>query len=200
MSEETILRHPYTFIISGQTGCGKTVFIKHLLKYCNTFERVLYAYSMAQPIYDDIAKIGNVEFIEGFPDAINTQNKPTLLILDDLMMENDKMLSKYFTRMRHANLSTIFVTQNFFFDSKYMRTISRNAHYITLFNNPRDMGMISCLGRQMYPDKPKFLADAFRQATLKPYGYLFIDCKPDAVHRVKEGIFPDETLYIYIPA
>jgi hypothetical protein len=193
-----LLRHPYTLVISGPTGCGKTVFLKKLLKQYNNFERVIYAYSMYQAIYDDIKKIKNVEFYKGFP-SVETKGAKTLLVLDDLMMENDKKLALYFTKMRHANMSMIFVSQNFFFDSKYIRTVTRNAHYLVLFNNPRDVGAITTLGRQMFPDMPKFLPQAFRQATSRPYGYLFVDCKPDSAYRVLEGILSGEKLYIYMP-
>ena len=187
-------------IVSGQTGCGKTVFVKKFIEhYGSLFDKVLFAYMMYQPIYDEIAQLASVEFHHGFPNVTMSDEK-TLLVLDDMMMENDKLLAKYFTRMRHANLSTLFVTQNFFFDSKYMRTVSRNAHYLILFNNPRDAAMIHCLGRQMFIDKPKFLPDAFRQATEEPYSYLLIDCKPNSKHRVKQGIFPGEEFCIYKPA
>lgn len=187
-------------VVSGQTGCGKTHFIGKLLGDSRDFSRIVFAYTMFQPIYKTFMAKPGLELHQGFPVELELDGQPTLLILDDMMMENDKELAKFFTRMRHANLSTIFVTQNFYFDSKYMRTVTRNAHYLVLFSNPRDMSMINCLGRQMFPEKPKFLPDAFRQATKKPYGYLFVDCKPNAEHRVKEGIFPDEQLFIYKPA
>ena len=153
---------------------------------------------MFQPIYKEIMKSRKVEFIEGFPD-FEPSGEPTLLILDDLMLEGDKRLAIYFTRMRHANLSTIFVTQNFYHNSSHMRTVTRNAHYLVLFSNPRDVGMIGTIGHQMFPDKPKFIIDAFRKACTKPYGYLFLDCKPNAQYRVKEGIFPDENTFVYLP-
>ncbi|MEM7402336.1 MAG: ATP-binding protein [Pseudomonadota bacterium] len=117
-------------IVSGQTGCGKTYFIHKLLQHYNDFDRVILCCSMFQSIYKDVMQIQNVELHEGFPDEIDTKGQKTLLILDDLMFENDKRLATFFTRMRHANLSTIFVTQNFYFPSKYMRTVTRNAHYL----------------------------------------------------------------------
>ena len=52
--------------------------------------------------------------------------------------------------------------------------------------------MIKTLGRQVYPDKPNFLPDAFnnmQQATMKPYEYLFLDFKPggNQTYRVRES-------------
>ena len=60
---------------------------------------------------------------------------------------------------------------------------------------------MSTLGRQVYPETPKFLPDAFKQATEKPYGYLFLDLKPGADKRlrVREGVLPSEQTFVYMP-
>ena len=151
----------------------------------------------------------NVDLVEGFPGEVveriykSNANLNTLVILDDMMVEteNDKRLPTMFTKMRHKNVSTIFLVQNLYFKSKYMSTVTRNAHYLVIFENPRDASMISTLNRQAYPDHPGFLQDAFRQATEKPYGYLFLDFKPggDKRLRVREGVLPQEQTFVYLP-
>ena len=83
-----------------------------------------------------------------------------------------------------------------FFENRYMRTISRNAHYIVLFPNPRNAKMISTLGSQMFPGNSKFVASAFQQATAKSYGYLLIDLKLNVKHRLKTGVLCKEEPYI----
>ena len=95
----------------------------------------------------------------------------------------------------------MYLTQNLFYKSKQTRTMSLNAHYIVLFKNPRDAMQISTLGRQMYPGQNKFLVEAFKNATEKPFGYLLLDLKPDTdeKYRVRTNIFPDERQYVYIP-
>lgn len=203
------LQVPYTMIISGQTGSGKTVFVEKLLRNQATvhdqpFEKVILAYSIMQPIYLTMqGQVPNLELVEGFPDDIQESDGNTLLILDDLMLdlENDKRLAVMFTKMRHMRISTIFILQNLYHRSKYMTTVTRNAHYMTIFPNPRDSGMIMTLGRQIFPLNSKFLPDAFNQATAKAYGYLFIDLKPQTHEkfRVREGIFPEEQDYVYLP-
>jgi hypothetical protein len=207
---------PYTMIISGQTGSGKTYFISQMLKHLdeihnNKVERVILAFSMIQPLYIDLKReLGDLlEMVEGFPSDQVTEltegsnNENTIIILDDLMieLENDQRLAMLFTKMRHKNVSTIFLVQNLYFNAKYMRTITRNAHYLTIFENPRDASMVTTLGRQIFPTHPKFLPDAFRQATLKPYGYLFLDLKPgaDKKLRVREGLLPHEQAFVYLP-
>ncbi len=54
----------------------------------------------------------------------------------------------------------------------------------------------------MYPAKSKFLVEAFKDATLKAFGYLLIDLKPDTDERlrVRTNIFPDdEKHFVYVP-
>ena len=76
-----------------------------------------------------------------------------------------------------------------------------NAHYLILFKNPRDMSQLTFLARQMFPKKPKYMVDAFADATAKPFTYLVVDLKAETEdkHRLRSGIFPDETNYVYIP-
>jgi hypothetical protein len=80
--------------------------------------------------------------------------------------------------------------------------MSLNAHCIVLFKNARDATQVAVLARQMYPGRSQFLVEAFKDATEKPYGYLFIDLKPDTEEkiRVRTNIFPDdEKHYVYVP-
>jgi hypothetical protein len=207
---------PHTMIVPGQTASGKTVFVSKLIEYADAlhdkaFAKIVIAFSILQKIYLDLkGKLGErIELVEGFPDSQLNEiiegehDTHTLFILDDMMLEleNDKRLPTLFTKMRHRNVSTTFLVHNLYFNSKYMRTVTRNCHYLVIFENPRDASMISTLGRQVYPMQPKFLPDAFRQATLKPYGYLFLDMKPgtDKKLRVREGILPNEQTFVYLP-
>jgi len=209
------LQTPYTMIVSGQTGSGKTHFVSQLINHQEKihdkpFDKIIIAFTMMQPIYLELKlKNRNISLIDGFPgeavERIQNENSEsnTLVVLDDMMIEteNDKRLPGLFTKMRHKNVSTIFLVQNFYFKSKYMTTVTRNAHYLVIFENPRDASMITTLNRQVYPDNPGFLKDAFRQATEKPYGYLFLDFKPggDKKLRVREGILPHEQTFVYLP-
>lgn len=79
------------------------------------------------------------------------------------------------------------------------RDISLNAHYIIFFKNPRDRAEIKYLARQMYPDKTRFIEEAYVNATETPHGYLLLDLKqstPDLV-RVRTSVFP--AIYVYDP-
>lgn len=202
--------NPFTMIITGQTGSGKTQFVLRMLEqnevmFVHPFSRIVFCYSILQ---GDIVALANkkheIELFEGFPENLNFDGRQTLLILDDMMLElrNDVRLAALFTKMRHKNVSTIFITQNLYFNSKYATTITRNAQYLVLFQNPRDNSMIDTLGRQVYPQKRKFLSSAFAMATDIPYGYLFLDFKPDTPKnlRVRQGVFPGEQSWVYVPS
>ena len=75
-----------------------------------------------------------------------------------------------------------------------------NTQYLVLFKNPRDALQVATLGRQMYPGNGKFLVEAFKMATEKPYGYLLIDLRADTLekYRLRSNIFSGERRYVYI--
>jgi hypothetical protein len=72
---------------------------------------------------------------------------------------------------------------------------------MVLFKNPRDAVQVATLARQMYPDRGKFLVEAFKDATEKAYGYLQRDLKPDTEekYRTRTKIFAGERHYVGIP-
>jgi len=53
----------------------------------------------------------------------------------------------------------------------------------------------------MFPSHPKFLVEAFEDATAQPYGYLLIDLRPETpdAFRVRTNIFHNENAQIYSP-
>ena len=197
---------PFTCVISGPTGSGKSVFIQRLLKHAKTVinpppEKILYCYGVYQEIF---SKIEGVEFNEGLPSLDEFDGgKHSLVIIDDLMHETNQVVSRLFTRVsHHTNTSVIFVTQNIFNATKETRNITLNAQYLVLYKNVRDQSQIAYLSRQMYPGKSKHMIEAYTDATREPYSYLFVDLKPntDEKHRLKACVFPDdENNYVYGP-
>jgi len=193
------LKHPFTAIVNGPTGSGKTEFCAQLVRTAGTMiqpspQRIIWCYGIYQHGYSKIAHC--VELKEGIPDAMELDpNIRTLLILDDLMNEVDERVSLLFTRdSHHRNTSVIFITQNIFQESRFGRTINLNAHYLVLFKNPRDKMQISYLARQIHPENTKFLMTAFDDATARPFGYLFLDLKPNAIEelRVRTNVLEGE--------
>ena len=71
-------------------------------------------------------------------------------MLDDLMAEGgeDKELLDLFTKhSHHQNITVIYLCQDMFPPGKYAKSISRNAHYIIAFKNPRDQFTASSLSQ-----------------------------------------------------
>lgn len=220
-------KHPWTSIVCGPTGCGKTIFVKTFLRNLTRmadvrFERVLFYYAEWQEAYRQLqydsrvkeeekrgeTKKNIIEFREGLPrpeDYSNDPLTPKLVIIDDLMRESsscDVIVDLFTKGSHHKNLSVVLISQNLFHQGRGQRDISLNANYIVVFKNPRDRAQIRHLSRQVSPDDPKFLEEAYYDATTRPHGYLLLDLKqstPDE-YRFRTCIFPDDTThYVYVP-
>jgi len=144
-----------------------------------------------------------VELCEGL-DFCTFPEENTVVIIDDLMSDanNSKKIQTFFTTdVHHKNLSLIFICQNLFSKGKFGRDIRLSTHYIIIFKSPTFLSQVMFLGRQLYPQNPKFLTSAYQQATRKPYSYLFVSTHPneDDDRRVCSGILPNEDLIVYIP-
>lgn len=132
-------KHPFAAIIAGPSGCGKTQFVLKFIKYldemCDTsFDQIIWFYAEWQNWY---LKYPFITFKEGLPILEFNDNKPKLIIIDDLMREANNKIVDLFTKMcHHKNLSVFYITQNLFHQGKGQRDISLNAHYIVYFKNP----------------------------------------------------------------
>ena len=112
----TNMQHPFTCIVSGPTGSGKSVFTLKLIEHAQQVitpppERIMYCYGEYQKVFDNYS---NVEFHDGLPDLITFDGKSrTLLVLDDLMTSTDDRVVDLFTKISHLrNLSVIYFAQN----------------------------------------------------------------------------------------
>jgi hypothetical protein len=202
--------HPFTALLAGPTGCGKTQFIVDLLKLRRTEihpppSRIIYCYSIWQDKFDELTSaIPNIEFIEGLYNVMDlNSNIVNLIILDDLMREaseSDNVLDMFTKGSHHKNASILLLTQNIFGKGKHSRTISLNSHYIILFKNPRDKSQISFLARQMYPKESKFLEEAYFDATRDAHGYILLDLKQSTPNelRIQANVFSKTKRYAYI--
>lgn len=192
------LKHPFTAVVSGPTGCGKTYFVRNLLKYwsvhingLNANElRVLWCHGQDQDLYtQEINENVAVEYNHGLADVDDIEAGDfNIVVIDDLMNEvsgNSKLANLFTKGSHHLNISIIFIVQNFFHKGKEMRTVSLNSHYIVLMKNVRDKSQILSLARQLYPTNSKFLVDAYNDAVKDKFGYLFIDLKPDTPEKIR---------------
>ena len=197
-------KYPFTAIVAGPTGGGKTAFTLKFITLASEMitpvpEKIIRCFGVYQ---DEFDKYPDNDFRQGLPDP-NTFDgtTKTLMVIDDLMSETDDSVTKIFTKIsHHRSVSVLYLSQNLFFSGKQNSTINLTTHYMVLFRNPRDASQISVSGKQMYPNKSKLLVEAFRDATSTPYGYLLIDMLLDLEDefRLRTGIFPGDTHYVYV--
>ena len=202
-----MFQSPFTLILSGATGSGKTQWLLKFLKHTNELidpspKKILYCYG---EINDSIIKLKQegIETHNGIPDAtlIMEQEKPLLLILDDLMLnvKND-FLDLLFTRGSHNwDVNVIFVTQSLF--GRDIKTARANAHYLVLMRNPSGQLQIRTVGSQLFPKRLNYFLEAYNDATKNPFSYLVINMHPNAPEalRLTSKIFPSEQREIYLP-
>lgn len=180
----SLLVHPFTCVIAGPSKSGKTNLLTEIISKNERLirpriGRIVYCFSVWQPEFEKLEKKHGVEFHQGMCDvSVLRSDENNLIIYDDLMDECavDKSILDLFTKgSHHMNISVIVLTQNVFSKGKNNRTISLNTQYLILFNNPRDRSQIGFMARQMYPEAPRFLQDAYRDAATRPHGYIFVD-------------------------
>ena len=141
---------PYSLLLCGPTGCGKTTWIVELLKnhedLCTqTPKKLIWIYGVEQPeLFKTIEEIWaprQCEFVEGFPEDLmsrleRTNDHGSLCIFYDVMNEvsSNATISKLFTHGRsHLGCSLVLMLQNIFPKGSQSRTISINAQYQVLF-------------------------------------------------------------------
>uniref|UniRef100_A0A158P4L7 AAA+ ATPase domain-containing protein n=2 Tax=Tetranychus urticae TaxID=32264 RepID=A0A158P4L7_TETUR len=210
MSISVHLKHPFTMLIAGPTGSGKTHFIRDMINKASQIcdpppKSVTYLYGEYQKMFNSMP---GVKFIEGLQEEVIKGLggvDPEWLVIDDLMSEaaNQSFVSDLFTKgSHHRNISVILITQNFFMKGKETRNISLNSQYVVCFKNPRDKSIVTNIGRQMFPTKIKKFAAVYEDATQEPYSYLFIDLKPDTQEKTRllTNIFNerDKPMYTYL--
>ena len=206
---------PYSLLLCGPTGCGKTTWITELLKHHEEFcthtpKKLIWVYGVEQSDFFEI--IGKTwfprqcEFVDRCPENLLTRLEQTsdcgsLCIFDDVMNEvsSNSMISKLFTcGSSHLGCSMVLMLQNIFPKGTQSRTISINTQYQVLFRNPRDSLQISILARQLCPRNSKDFLEIYKRATQRPYGYLFCcftqSC-PDEI-RYRTNVLPNEYLSI----
>jgi hypothetical protein len=203
-----MFRTPFTSILSGGTGTGKT---KWLLKFIKNVDNminsspihILYCYS---EINDDIMKLkqDGVETYNGVPTKEEIQSRPKnlILILDDLVNDiKPEFLDILFTRgSHHWNVSVVLVTQNLY--DKNIKTARINSHYLILMKNPQGLLQIRTLGSQLFPGNLPYFLEAYNDAVEnKNYGYLIVNMQPNTEQELRlcTNVFQGDRTIIYLP-
>lgn len=192
---EDLLKIKLTFrmIITGETGSGKTNVCAQIVRKIGVFTKILlFAKDLEEPIYKylvdtvhEIEKETGLEVlkcsndIDDLPEVSKLNKKDnTLVIIDDMVNEKSRQLAKvtgYFTKGRHFNASTIFLTQTYFGTPPDMR---KNSGYFvfTKLSTNRDFRRI---GRDFESTQDEDLMAKMFQVAVKDKGgfphFLMID-------------------------
>lgn len=111
-------QHPFTAIIAGPTGCGKTEFIVKLIEKQNELivpspTKIYYCYSIWQEKFNLFRnKIPHIVFNEGLVDVGEiSENDNNLIIMDDLMREatENNNVMDIFTKGSHQKILALFL-------------------------------------------------------------------------------------------
>ncbi|CAC5412402.1 unnamed protein product [Mytilus coruscus] len=174
-------------------------------------DRILYAYSEYQTLFDDMQNIPNLSFQEGLPDkreidefTLNT--KHALIILDDLVskiVQSSDQLQLFSITSHHKKASVVLISQSLYPPGKFSISISLNSANFVLFRNQRDMRQLTTFASQILPGMTKYFNDSYRRATRERFNYLIVDLSNEREDREKfmlrTDIFPNDTCVVYRP-
>ena len=189
-SNLNIFNQPARIIIAGYSNSGKSEMCKKLIEiYHQNFNHILYCGIESHPLQSNEEinpKLTVTTDILNPFDFIYLGN--ILFILDDCFLEavENKNVVDAFTKGRHKQISTVFITQNLFFSGKHARNIALNcSHYILMRN--RDLAQIETLGRQIYgkSNGKEFLNIYKKALSENTYGYLLIDLGPTTPEKLQ---------------
>ena len=189
-----MFRHKFSLLVVGPSQSGKTAFVEQILTKNRIFyeakkpQRILWYYSQWQEPYQAMkSAIGkDIHFYCGLPNFQDNLREidpkcNNVIIFDDLMAEaiESLIVSRLFTQGRHRNASVILLLHNMFQKGKFNTDISRNAQYVALFRSPSDRKQIGIVAERMFDKNRQRFMTAYYQETERPYGYIFVDNKPD---------------------
>lgn len=216
MKEQILLPFPFSLIISGRSGSGKTNLLMNLLTrknmYGGYFQYIL-VFSPTSP-FDDLYKNLKIpkdnlkpkfssEDLEKILEARQKQIKKhgikkvaeesrLLIIFDDTIADQDFLRSRealqLFTLLRHYLISVILLTQTY---NKVPKPLRNNANGVMIF--PSNRSEIEILKDELCP--PALLKKEFEKlieyATSDKHSFLYINNKADLQHRYKKNLDED---------
>lgn len=185
-------KHPSRWIIYGPSQSGKTTFVENLMKNHEDYfgikfeDKILCCDYIPQNGFKDFELCTNIE--ELITSRL-TPDKPSVVVLDDQMNSaiNDESVSDFYSKHSHHLKSTvIFITQNLFPKSKYMRNIYLNSSYIVIMKNPAEILQIQSLSNRISGkgERDK-LIKAYNDATKFPFSYILIDLNQETPRKFR---------------
>jgi GTPase SAR1 family protein len=138
--EQSLFEIPSRGLLVGPSGCGKTTLLYNLIinywiPYLNLY---LFTKNIDQPVYKKLKKIFDdiPSIITHFSNddiiSVDDCEPNSLVVFDDFLLENQKLIKEYFIRSRSKNISVIYLTQNY--TSVDIKTIRNNLNVLIVFN------------------------------------------------------------------
>jgi hypothetical protein len=188
-----IFRHPFTLIISGATGSGKTEWLLKLLSEADrliapTPTHVLYCYgelnrNILRLQRGELSSVP-VQTHHGAPEDELVKKLahtgPLLVVLDDLIVGiNETWLNSLFTKGSHNwGVSVVLMTQHLF--TREIKVARNNSHYLVLLRNPAGEMQVANLATQLFSRRRNSLIEAYKDATQSAFSYIVINNHPTA--------------------
>lgn len=169
---------PFVLCVSGATMSGKSEFILNLITHRHEmfdvkFDQIIYCEPerlvlRPNPIFDRLKQAcPSAQLVIGLPDIsklnLDLDTRHKLVVIDDLMepfLNSQAMVQLLSIDCHHSNISTIYTVQNFFAQSRFRKTLSKNVNYRCLFFNRLDLTEIRMISMQIC-HQPKFLLECF---------------------------------------
>lgn len=207
------LKTPFTYLVAGPSKSGKTTHIFNILRcrddLLNTNNNpasvnIIYYYNHWQDIFSEIQSENIVtDWVQQLPTIQDIRDRTehfrdiggSIIIIDDFAQHVNQDIADLFTVLSHANnISVFLMTQNIFQRNPVFRTISLNSSYISIHKNPRDSSQIVHFAKQFAPGNSKYIVEAYKACTKKPYSYMLFDHNQDTpdIIRVRSDILPNE--------
>lgn len=182
--ELTKLVTPFSMVLAGPSGSGKSQFLFSLLNNLSEctyppIKKVIFIYGVYQECFKDYPNIfftPSIDFMRIRPE------EPTLICIDDLMssVRNSSTLEELFTRGRHSDLSVVLVLQNMFYAGSVLKTVRDNSTYIGLTQHIQDLSRLYTFAAQLEGKNSAYFKTSYTDAMKTPFNTLFIDLHPQS--------------------
>jgi len=106
------------------------------------------------------------------------------VVLDDLVLDDQKMVEKYYIRCRKLGVSIVFISQSYFRISKLIRS---NCSYLVILKLSGDRDMRLILTEFGLGVAKEELLAMYKHATAKKFNFLFIDLEQEAEKRFRHN-------------
>jgi len=201
-SSDVKLKTPFTMLVVGSSGAGKSTFVENLIQTPDCMDRplgeIFYFYNSDS--FGGLGRLPGVKYIRGLPtkdwvesrlgfiEQGNVQKRKNvpLVIIDDFGGSIDLDTASLFTvTSHHDDINFVVILHTLYSRNPAYKLMNDNCKYLVLFKNPRDLQTVSNLARQMDPQRNGRFVAIFKEATERPFSYLLIDLHQTTAEKLR---------------